>query len=82
MCVNRTAHRTPAKAKKLDENKETIQQEAVSHEFRTALQQAMMADEMSHCEQREGCHHNQCMRVWQGDPERRDHLQNAKERSV
>ena len=38
--VNRFAHRTPASVKKLDENKETIQQEAMSHEFRTAMQGA------------------------------------------
>ena len=37
-CVNRFALRTPASVKKLDENKETILQETVSHKFRTAMQ--------------------------------------------
>ena len=84
VCVNRPAHRTPANAKKFVENKETIWQEAVSHDFRTALQQANDGKEdepvsTPHCEQREGCH-QQCTRIWQGNPERRDHLQNGKER--
>ena len=47
MCVNRSAHRTPAKVEKLDKIKETIRQETVSHELRTALQQAMVAEKMS-----------------------------------
>ena len=46
-CVNRSAHCTPASSKKFVENKETIRQEAVSHEFRTAMHQVIMEKKMS-----------------------------------
>jgi len=45
--TNKSAHGTPANAKKLDENNETFRHETVSHEFRTALQQARMAKKMT-----------------------------------
>ena len=84
-CVRRSAHRTQASAKKLDENKETIPYEAVSHECWTALQQTMMAEKMNQAQlarvQREGCHH-QGMRAWHGDPERCDHLQSVGEMTL
>ena len=38
-CINSSARGTPANAKKLGENSEITRQEAVCHEFRTALQQ-------------------------------------------
>ena len=38
ICINISAQCTPSKANKLDENKETIRQEAVFNVFRTALQ--------------------------------------------
>ena len=38
VCDNRSARRTPANAKKLDKDKETVWQELVSREFTTALQ--------------------------------------------
>ena len=46
MCTNRSAHCTPANSNNLDEEEEIIRQEVVPHEFRTALQKVIVAEEM------------------------------------
>ena len=45
--TNTSAHSTVPNAKKLDENGETFRHATVSHEFKTALQQARLAKKMT-----------------------------------
>mmetsp|Transcript_76035 Transcript_76035/g.167870 ORF Transcript_76035/g.167870 Transcript_76035/m.167870 type:complete len:144 (-) Transcript_76035:84-515(-) len=45
--TNQSAHSTVPNAKKLDENGETFRHATVSHEFKTALQQARLAKKMT-----------------------------------
>ena len=77
--VNKSAHGTPAHAKRLGECSEITRQEAVSHEFRTALRQARKATKMSRTHPTTAISEKGAIisghEFGRADPERLDHLQ-------